>query len=485
MKKRILQCLAMTTLCLPFLASAATNKQSVRSLLEGKDNLIHVAILGSGPAGYAAAIPTARYGYHTVIFQGPKPGGELTDSPLIENWPAVTKDTGFTNMEKIEKQAVHFGAIVDPNSITDIDFAQWPFKLTTSEGKTVYACTIIIATGASQKKMNIENEDIYYNKGLFSCGICDAHFTKDKDSIVIGGGDIAIQRVIQIAPQAKSVTIIISGPHLTATESMKEKLCDFPHVSIKTHKEVKKIVGDGKKIDHVDLVDARTRKRETFPTQCIFLSTGLTANTEIFKNKIALDQFGCIKLKPGRSQEVEGLDGVMAAGTVADPLYRQIGTVIGDGTRAAIDAQRYLSNKRGIEGELKKAFKEKFYIPTILNHPIKHIKSICEFDRTIADESLPILVEFYSPKCSHCKKMEAPLAIVSEKHKDSLKVFKVNKDPKTNREQLLKLVQMKKISMIPAFILYNKGKEVRRMEGETTQERLLDFIERGLNPEKP
>ena len=457
-----------------FAIFAPIDIKETQAALEGKDNIIPVAIIGSGAAGYAASIPTARAGYRTIVFQGPKPGGELMDSALIENWPGMATATGSECMQKLEKQALQFGALLDPQTITDIDVSQWPFKLVTSNNATVYALTVIIATGATQKKLGIENEDVYWGKGLFSCGICDAIFTQDKDALVIGGGDIAIQRALQLAPLAKTVTLVVAGPQLTATTSMQKKLTYYDHINVIVDKQVTKILGDGIAITGVDLVDPKTGKHSIHKTQCIFLSTGLTPNTDLFKGKIALDEYGCIKLKDGRTQETS-IEGVMAAGNVADSRYRQVAVVQGDATKAALDALKLLS-KWGFDGELKDSVTDKLYTPVVLAiPPLEHIKSIKEFRKIMDDHSEPVLVEFYSPLCAHCMKMEAPVSELSEKFKNMLKVFKVNKD------KFFKLVQMNKIQMLPAFIIFINGKEVKRSEGETTQEKLLELVEESCN----
>lgn len=461
-----------------FSLCAPKDQKAIEASLEGKDKIIHAAILGSGPTGFAASIPFARAGYLTVVFQGPKPGGELMDSAIVENWPGIPKQSGAQGMNDLEKQATHFGVIIDPSTITDIDFATWPYKLTTNEGSVAYALTVVIATGASQKKLGIDNEDVYWGRGLFSCGICDGSFTHGKDSLVIGGGDIAIQRALQLAPQAKTVTLIVPGARLTATESMQKKIRCLKHVSVIYNKIVTSIEGDGNVINGVQLKDLTTRELSDFKTQAIFLSTGLTPNTDLFKNKLELDQYGCIKLKDCRTQKTS-IEGVMAAGNCADPHYRQIATIMGDGTKAAIDGLEELS-LWGFDGPLKDLLKDRLFKPALKQTSVKQIRSIPEFKNTIANSKDPVLIEFYSPACSHCKKMEVPVAHVAEKFKSVLNVFKVNKD------KLFKLIQMHDIKIIPAFIVFMNGKEINRMEGSTSEEGLIEFVEesRSLSTQK-
>ena len=469
MKNKIIWLLAFTGAS--FAWCAPTDPQEAIAALEGKENIVPIAVIGSGPTGYAAAIPGARAGYYTVVFQGPKPGGELMDSAIVENWPGVSKQTGAESMNALEKQTSQFGVVLDPSSIIDVDFSSWPFTLTTGNGTVINALTVIIATGASQKKLGIENEDIYWGRGLFSCGLCDASFTKEKDAAVIGGGDIAIQRALQLAPLAKRVTLIVPESGLTATQSMQHKIKCCKNIKVLLNKTATKINGDGDVINSIELQDTLTNEISDFSAQSLFLSTGLTANVDLFKDILELDSYGCIKLKEGRTQET-AIDGVMAAGNVADPRYRQVATVQGDGTKAGIDALKLLA-KWGFDGPLRNSLQEKYYKPTFSQHSIKHIKSIPELKSVIASTKEPMLVEVYSPLCSHCKNMEGPIAQVAEQFKPGLKVYKLNKD----KDKLYKAIQMYDVKLIPSFIVFMHGQEINRLEGEVTLEKLIEFAE--------
>ncbi len=448
----------------------APRPEEVALLIEGKKNIIPVAVIGGGPAGLAATIPPARGGFYTVAFQGPKPLGELIDALIVENWPGMKKTTGMESMLKLERQALSFGAVVVPLEVTQIDLSQWPFVMTLSDGTQAHALTVIIATGASQKKLGIKGEDTYWGKGLFSCGMCDATFTKDKDTIVIGGGDIAIQRALQLSPKAKSVTLIVPEPKMSAHESMQKKLKDMHNIKMIYNKEVVAIEGDGAMISHVNLVDTKTKRSSTLPTQSVFLSTSLTPNTELFKDQLELDNTGCIKLKEGRTQETD-IEGVLAAGTVADPRYRQIPVVTGDATKAAIDAMRLLS-KWGFDGPLRRKIESNLYKPTIMeNTHIQELKQINEFRKIITRSSLPVLVEFYAPTCPTCRKMEMPVISLAQQFNELIKILKIN------REKFETLLQQQDVSILPAFILFKNGKEIGRKEGEATKEDLCKFVE--------
>ena len=160
----------------------APHQNDILSLLEGKQNIIPVAIIGSGPAGLAATLPPVRAGYHTVVFSGEKHGGEIMESPIVENWLGLPKASGADCMHKLEQQATDLGAYIAHLTVRSADLSSWPFRLTLSDGATAYALTIVLATGTSQKTLGIENQELYRGKGLFSCGRCDASFTRGKDT---------------------------------------------------------------------------------------------------------------------------------------------------------------------------------------------------------------------------------------------------------------------------------------------------------------
>ncbi|MBA3752073.1 FAD-dependent oxidoreductase [Candidatus Dependentiae bacterium] len=439
-------------------------------LLEGKKNLIHVAIIGAGPAGLSAAIPPTRSGYHTVIFEGLKPGGELMNAMVVENWPGVKKDSGAHTMNALEKQVKQFGAHFAPQEVRSVDFSQWPFVLTLSDGTSINALTVIAATGASQKKLGFEGEDTYFGKGIFTCGICDSSFAREKDIIIIGGNDIAIQRALQLASLARNITFIVPGPRMTAQKSMLRKLKGMKNIHYLYNKKIIGVKGEETKISHAEIFDCKTQKYSIIKTDSIFLSTGLTPNSELFKEHLPLDQHKCIKLREGRSQKTP-IDGIMAAGCVSDPVYRQVAVVIGDGTKAGMDALTFLS-LWGLDGVSQKAIHKDLYIPPA-STSIQHIQTVSELNNATKRTQLPLLVEFYSPLCPSCRKMEAPLLALREKYKNLVKILKV----KVDQDQQTTLIDKQNITIIPAFVLFNKGKEIKRLEGEATQETLSSFID--------
>jgi thioredoxin reductase (NADPH) len=452
---------------------APIDRAKIRSLISDKPNLIPVAIIGGGPTGLSAAIPLARSGYQTVVFQGAKPGGELADAQIVENWPAVPKMSGASAMGILERQAREFGTQLVPLVVENVEVTSWPYKISLNNGTHVYALTIIIATGSTQRMLGVEGEQRYWGKGVFSCGLCDGHYARGKRAVIVGGGDIAIQRALQLLPESQHVTLIVPGTDMTAHESMQEKIKGQPTISVIYSKEIKEIVGDENEITSVLLKDTTTDETSSLPTSCVFLSTGLTPNTELFKNKISIDDNGCIMLKQCTKSQNTEIEGIMAAGTVSDNLYRQIATISGEGTKAGMDALAWLS-KWGFDSTLRPLLNQNKYIPPIIPHPlIKHITTLRELKSALKDQK-PILLEIYSPGCPSCRKMEGPLTSLAEQYKTGITIYKIDKD------KLYSPIELYNINLIPAFLLLKNGKEIARLEGESNLTQLRELIRRGL-----
>lgn len=452
---------------------APIDTEKIPSLIAAKKNLIPVAIIGGGPTGLAASINPARSGFQTVVFQGPKVGGELRDAQVVENWPGLGKVSGAEAMDKFETQARGLGVHIVPLVVDDLDVTSWPYRLKLNNGTEVHALTVVIATGSTQRMLGIEGEKTFWGKGLFSCGLCDGSYSRGRDAVIIGGGDIAVQRALQLLPEARHITLIVPGPRMSAHESMQEKIKGQPTISLVYNKQIKEIVGDEKGITHVMLEDLETRKTTPLTTSCVFLSTGLTPNTELFEGKVNIAPDGCISLKDcSRSQNIQ-LEGIMAAGTVADASYRQIAAIMGDGTKAGMDALSWLS-KWGFDSTLRPLLANNKYIPPTIPHPlIKHIATLREFKRALK-EPKPVLFEFYSPGCTSCRKMEGPLTTATEAFKNALNVYKIDKDT------LYSLIEQYDINLIPAFLLMKNGKEVMRLEGDSNLEQLLQKVTKAL-----
>lgn len=305
-------------------------------------NIMPVAVLGSGPAGYAAAMQTASAGLPTFVFSGPDKGGLLMGTTAVENYPGILKATGASIPETMEQQVINAGGIIIEDRVIAVDCSTWPFTLETENGLKAQALTLIVATGASPKKLGVLGEQEYWGKGVSSCALCDRLFFKKKDVIVIGGGDAAVEEALQLAPYAANITIFVRGHRMKAIHSMQEKLQTYAHIKIVYHKSIAKIIGDGKGVTAVELLDAQTDKKSVFKTQGVFLAIGQIPNTELFKNQLELTLSGHIALE-GRSQ-MTSIQGVFAAGDVEDSEFRQAYIAAGHGGQAGLEAVRWLQH---------------------------------------------------------------------------------------------------------------------------------------------
>ncbi len=310
--------------------------------LEDKNNIIPIAIIGSGPAGLMAAVYGARESVHTVVIEGGTPGGLLTETERVDNWPGGIGLLGADIVNDVKKQALYFGAHFLSDTIESVNFNQWPYVLHTEEGKTLHALTVIIATGATPRRLGVPGEQAYWGRGVSSCALCDAPFYKDEEVFVVGGGDSAVEEALALASVAKKVTILVRKGRMRTAVSMHKRLKGYSNIAIRYNTEVQKMLGDDTGITGVELFNNKTGKITTESIGGVFLAIGHLPNSTIFHDYIETDQVGYIKLV-GRSQATR-LPGVFAVGDVADPIYRQAGVAAGHGIKAAIEAVKFLRN---------------------------------------------------------------------------------------------------------------------------------------------
>ena len=300
-------------------------------------------IIGSGPAGYTAAIYASRANLSPVLYEGIQPGGQLTTTTEIENFPGFPDGiTGTELMEKMRSQAECFGAEIRFGMVSAVDFSVTP-KLVTIDGETtIEADTVIIATGASAKYLGLADEKKYAGMGVSACATCDGFFYRRKTVAVVGGGDTACEEAIYLAGLAKKVYLIVRKPFLRASKIMQERVVATENIEVLYEHETLGLFGeDG--VEGAYLVRHKgTENEEYFDIDIdgFFLAIGHKPNTDIFKEWIELDEGGYIKLKDNTSHT--NVEGVFAAGDVADPRYRQGITAAGSGAKAAIDVERFL-----------------------------------------------------------------------------------------------------------------------------------------------
>ena len=301
---------------------------------------VRVLIIGSGPAGFTAAIYTSRANLSPVLYEGIEPGGQLTTTTEIENFPGYPQGiTGTAMMEDLRKQALRFGADVRRGIITDIDLSQRPFKVTVDHEHKIEADAVIVATGASAKYLGLESEAKYRGMGVSACATCDGFFYRKKDVAVVGGGDTACEEATYLASICRKVYLIVRKNYLRASKAMQERVFNTPNIEVLFEHNTAEVLGDEEGVTGVRVVSTSGEER-TLDIMGFFLAIGHHPNVEVFKGQLELDEQGYIKVTPGTSKT--SVEGVFAAGDVKDPHYRQAITAAGSGCIAALDCERWL-----------------------------------------------------------------------------------------------------------------------------------------------
>jgi thioredoxin reductase (NADPH) len=302
-----------------------------------------VVIIGSGPAGLTAAIYAGRARLQPMVIQGNNPGGQLMGTTLVENWPGIKSIMGPKLMMDMQEQALACGAEFVSGMVTEIDTTLRPFVLTTNHGITIAADTVIVATGAVPKRLNVPGEQEYWGKGVTSCAVCDGAFYKDKKVIIVGGGDTAMEDASFMTKFTNEITIVHILDKLTASAAMQERVVGNSNIKIIYSSTVSEIKGNGDHVTGAIITNKLTGKEETITTDAVFVAIGYSPKTDIFKGKLETDDFGYLKVTNHTHTSVPG---IFSAGDVADYRYRQAVTSAGSGCMAALDAERYLAHKK-------------------------------------------------------------------------------------------------------------------------------------------
>ncbi|MGH7451324.1 MAG: thioredoxin-disulfide reductase [bacterium] len=304
-----------------------------------------VIIIGTGPAGYTAALYTARANLKPLVFSGPEPGGQLTLTTLVENYPGFAEGImGPELMDQMKKQSERFGAEIIHDAVTRVDFKKQPFEIFVGDQKYT-AETVIISTGASAKWLGLESERQLRGHGVSSCATCDGAFFRNQELVVIGGGDVAMEDSTFLTKFASKVTIVHRRDTLRASKIMQERAFKNPKISFIWNSAVEEIHDVGKgTVTGVTLRNVKTNERTHLRCDGVFVAIGHQPNTEVFKGQINLDGQGYVKTK---HRTMINIEGIFAAGDVVDHYYRQAVTAAGMGCMAAMDVEKYLEAKHG------------------------------------------------------------------------------------------------------------------------------------------
>ena len=303
-------------------------------------------IIGSGPAGYTAAIYAARANMNPVLYQGTQPGGQLTTTNEVENWPGNPEGiTGPEMMIGIQEQAKRFGTDIRDGWATKVDFSSEPHKVWINDSKEIHADTVIISTGATAKYLGLPSEQHYLQSGggVSACAICDGFFYRNQEVVIVGAGDSACEEAHYLSKLCKKVTMLVRSEKFRASKIMEERVKNTENITILMNHDTVEVLGDGQVVTGVKAKNKTTNEDFDIPATGFFVAIGHKPNTEIFADYLTLDETGYIVNVPGTSKT--NVQGVFVGGDAADHVYRQAITAAGTGCMAALDAERYLASK--------------------------------------------------------------------------------------------------------------------------------------------
>ncbi len=305
---------------------------------------VNCLIIGSGPAGYTAAIYAARADLKPVLYTGMEMGGQLTQTTDVDNFPGYPNGIlGPEMMEDFRKQAERFGTQIRFGYVSSVDFSALPHKVVIDDIKTITADTVIIATGAKAKWLGLPSEQKYNGFGVSACAVCDGFFFKEKDVAIVGAGDTAAEEATYLAKLCKKVYMLVRRDEFRASKAMVHRVLNTPNIEVLYNTETVEILGDGKTVNGIKVVNNVTQQENTLNVDGFFVAIGHKPNTDIFKGWLDMDETGYLKTIAGSSKT--NIEGVFACGDVQDSQYRQAVTAAGSGCMAALDAERYLAAK--------------------------------------------------------------------------------------------------------------------------------------------
>nr|AOE07369.1 thioredoxin reductase [uncultured bacterium] len=309
---------------------------------------IKCLIIGSGPAGYTAAIYASRANMFPVLYQGTQPGGQLTTTNDVENFPGYPDGiTGPEMMIELQNQAKRFGTDVRDGWVTKVDFSGPIHKVWVNDSKEIHCETVIISTGASAKYLGLESEQKYLKLGggVSACAVCDGFFYRNQEVVIVGAGDSACEEAHYLSKLCSKVTMLVRRDVFRASKIMANRVINTENIEILFNTETEEVLGDGQVVTAVKVKNNQTNKITEIPTTGFFVAIGHKPNTDIFKNFLTTDETGYIVNLPGTSKT--NIEGVFVSGDAADHVYRQAVTAAGTGCMAALDAERFLASKEG------------------------------------------------------------------------------------------------------------------------------------------
>lgn len=433
------------------------------------DRIIPVAIVGSGPAGFAAATYAARGALHTVVFEGDLPGGQLMTTTMVENWPGIDKKMGPEIMRDARAQAASFGARLTNETVRHVDVTQWPYTITTNYGRQVKALTIIWATGATPRTLGVPGEQMYWGRGVTTCAVCDAPFYKNERVCVIGGGDAAVEEALELSSYAREVYMFVRRDVMRASAIMQKQLAQRNNIYVWYNTQIREIHGDEHHVTHVNIT--RDGQNEQMELSGVFLSIGHDPNTALLQDIVDIDDRGYISVD-GRSQRTS-MPGIYAAGDVEDDTYKQAGVAAGSGIKAALDAADFLRTI-GYGEHIEDNVRAHLYEPTIeaRRASVPHISSWDEYQEYVLQADKPVIVDFYTKQCPSCLRMMPEFEYVAVQFAHEITCYKVDA---LNAQDVIQQVG---VSGVPYLVAYKNGEPIETYTQALSRNELVALARR-------
>ncbi len=428
---------------------------------------VPVVVLGGGIGALTSAIYLGRAGITPVVIEGDNPGGLITQSHMVQNWPGEMEISGQDLAEKVRAQAAANGAFFKHSEVIGVDFSQRPYTITSKSldsGKTekLKAESVIIAMGTKPNFLGIPGEQEYWGRGVTNCAICDGALYRDQIVGVVGGGDAAVLEGLYLSGIAKEVHIFVRKGSFKAVEEKRlQALLEKPNVKVHYNTVVEEVKGNGEKVQGVVLNEG------SIALDGLFLAIGSQPNSKLFKDRLALDDKGYIKLKHDQETSVAG---VYAIGDIVDPVYKQAISAAGDGAKAAMQAQQAISD-RTAQVAVKPLELKTEILPALIG--VIEVQSIEQFRAELKASKVPVVVDFYATWCGPCKRIAPMLDQSANALSGKVKFLKVNVDA------LSQLSKEYGIRSMPTVLLFNeKGQVVETKIGTAQISDLLEQLER-------
>ncbi len=460
---------------------------------QDKNDAIAVVVLGGGMGGLTAALYSARAGHETLVVEGEMPGGLLTQSHSVQNWPGKLNSSGEDIAVDIKAQCIAQGVTFASAKVVDADFSSYPFTIKTqaldNPNRTgeLKALGAIIAMGTSSNYLGIAGEQENWGKGVSNCAVCDGGLYRDQTVCVVGGGDAAIEEASYLSRIAKKVFVLVRREKLRAVDSLKDTVVTRPNVEVLYNHEIAEINGDGEAVTSVSLMNNRTRSNRELPVDGVFLAIGSTPNGNIFNGKLNLDDKGYIVVDRSQATSVPG---VYAIGDIADPVYKQAISAAGDGCKAALELNKFLES---VEAQPKPAPQEPVVQVLAKEIPVPvetssvaskkpaqeatrgvvFVTSDQQFDAAIEGDGV-VVADFFATWCGPCKQMKPRFKQVADHFGDKATFLMIDIDKNKG------LSNRFKVKSIPTLIYFKDGKRVDTTRGALTVDALTGKVNKLL-----